>query len=389
MKKTLLALMIFGLPGTMLFAQTKITNNPILVINAGNSVTCNAGGIITAENNFFHLYDLANYSNVTDTAFFVRMFVGAEESSGGAYNIVGRVHQLTGAPMLANMTLLTDDTAAIYPDSTLFLMNIMLNDGAYALPGDLLVGELVLPATTTASFYPASNTSPESSPTYIVATGCSINELTTVASLGFPDMHLIMNLYVNQKPQMSGMSSTMFKDAELAYAAADFTSQFNDNDNDGLTMVKVATLPSNGDLDLGGVTLVLGDTIMTSELDMLKYIPNTGYAGSDNFELRAADSSHWANTPAAYDITVYDWQASVEENQSSTITLYPNPASGYVTIQANEKIEQVRVFDGTGKMVLDRRSADKQVDLSPFENGVYFIEVRTGGGFYMEQVVKQ
>src|SRR5687768_16820131 len=138
MKKTLLALVISGLPGTLLFAQTKITNNPVLVINSGNSVTCNAGGIITAENNFFQLYDLDDYTGITDTAFFVRMRVGAEETSGGAYNIVGRIHAWDGAPLLANLTLITDDTAAIIPDSTLYLMDIWLNDGAYALPGDSL-----------------------------------------------------------------------------------------------------------------------------------------------------------------------------------------------------------------------------------------------------------
>jgi len=388
MKKKLLFTLSISVIGLMASSQTRLTNNPILFITPGNSVTCSGGGIITVDNSFYHVYDLDDYPNIIDTAFFVRMLVGAEETSGGVYNIVGKVHTLVGAPMLANLTLIAADTIAILPDSTLYRIPIPFSDG-YAFPGDSLASELHLPANTTASFYPASNTSPESSPTYLVASGCSINDFTTTATVGFPSMHLIMNLYVNQKPMMAGISSSTFKDNQLVYAETDFTGQFTDNDNDGLTMVKVITIPANGDLDLSGTILAVGDTVYTSELGNLKYFPGTGFFGTDNFSLRARDTSHWANTPSVYDIDVINWQVSIDELENSSLVIYPNPANAQITIQITEPIQQIRILDAQGKTVFLRVSDESTVDISKLQNGNYFIEVKTTNGTYQQQFIKQ
>jgi hypothetical protein len=265
MKKNLLFL-VFGISvGIHSYGQTKLTNNAALGISPGNSVTCNSGGLLVSDNSFYHIYDLDNYTNVQDTVFFIRMKVGCEETSGGAYNIVGKVHRLVGTPSLANMTLISDDTTAAYPDSSLYIIEIPFDEG-YALPGDTLVSEFHLPTNGAVAFYPASNMATESSPTYIVANGCTIPNLVTVASLGFPTMRLIMNLYVNQKPTLSDLSRSIFKDEELLFTDADFLDAFNDNDNDELNMLRVYNLPANGVLDLSGTTLVLGDTILANEL---------------------------------------------------------------------------------------------------------------------------
>jgi len=370
-------------------SQTRLTNNPVLVINAGNSVTCSGGGIITVDNSFYHVYDLDNYPTILDTAFVVRMYVGCEETIGGPYNIVGKVHKLLGAPSILNLAFISDDTVAIYPDSSMYRIKIPFTEG-YVLPSDSIVAELHLPANTTASFYPASNTSPESNPTYIVATGCAINDFTTMAAISFPSMHLIMNLYVNQKPNMTGISSTVFKNDTLDYLSTDFTNQFLDNDlNDGLTMVKVVTIPSNGVLDLSGTTLIVGDTVMTTELDMLKYIPSSGYSGTDNFSVRAADTTHWSNTPSMYDITVYNWAVSVAELENSDLSIYPNPANSQINIQIAEPILQVRVINAQGKVIFTRISDETIVDVTKLSSGNYFIEVKTDKGISLHQFIKQ
>jgi hypothetical protein len=146
-------------------------------------------------------------------------------------------------------------------------------------------------------------------------------------------MHLIMTIYVNQKPTMNGFAKSVLNNVALDFAAADFTGVFSDNDNDGLTMVKIVSLPANGVLDLSGTALVVGDTILDSELDLLSYTANTGYVGAESFSVVARDSSHWSNTPAVIDITVSPFDLGSFENQINTISLSPNPVSDVLTIR--------------------------------------------------------
>jgi len=391
MKKNLLFTFTFCLFAFVANTQTRLTNNPVLIINLGNSVTCASPSpdfFLTAENSFYNVYDLDNYANIVDTAFIVRMYVGCEQTDGGAHVIVGKVHRLVGTPSLLNLTLISDDTIAIYPDSANYKIKIPFTEG-YVLPGDSLAAELHLPINASVSFFPGSNTSPESSPTYIVASGCSINDFTPMSSIGFASMHLLMNVYVNQRPSMTNGSGAVLKNDTLQFIAAEFTTNFNDNDNDGLTMVKVVTLPSNGDLELSGTPLIVGDTVLTSELTMLEYIPTTGFAGSDNFSVRAADTTLWANVPSVYDITVIDWAVSIAELENSAVTIYPNPANAQISIQVNEPILQIKVINADGKLVLTRVSNESILDISKLESGNYFIEIKTANETYLKQFIKQ
>ncbi|MBK9592062.1 MAG: hypothetical protein IPO32_11320 [Crocinitomicaceae bacterium] len=330
------------------FNQTPVSLNTDQTIAPANSVTCNAGGVPTAENRFFHIYDLADYTNITDTAFFVRARVAVETTAGGAYEIVAKMHSIVGTANIANLTLIVSDTAAVTPDANSYFMNVPFTSG-YALPGDSIVGEYNLPLATIVTFFPGSSTTAASGPTYIIASGCSINDFTTIASLGFANMHLIMTIYVNQKPVMDGFAKSVINNVSLDFVASDFTAEFSDNDNDGLTMIKVTSLPANGTLDLSGTTLVLGDTILHSEIDLLSYTPNTGYVGVESFSVIARDSSHWSNTPAVVDINVTPFGLGNVENQISAVFLSPNPVSDVLTIRLNEAITSYKIIDATGK----------------------------------------
>jgi hypothetical protein len=388
MKKNLL--LVFGsiLCTTTAFNQTPVTINTDQTIAAANSVTCNSGGIPASENRFFHIYDLADYSMITDTAFFVRARVSVETTSGGAYEIAAKMHHIVGAPLLANMTLIVSDTAAIIPNATNYFMNIPFSSG-YALPGDSLVAEYNLPAGSVATFFPGSTITAAIGSTYIVATGCSINELTTIASLGFADMHLIMTVYVNQKPMMNGFARSVVNNVSLDFVAADFTAEFSDNDNDGLTMVKVVTLPANGTLDLSGTTLAVGDTILDSELDLLSYIPNAGYVGAESFSVVARDSSHWSNTPAVIDITVIQFGLGNSEHEIESVFLSPNPVSDVLTIRLNDAIKSYKIVDASGKEIMLHMNANNQIDVTELPAGTYFFIAETGTGTSINQFVKQ
>lgn len=385
MKKNLLLLFGFLSFSLVSTAQTPITNNTDQTIAPGNSVTCNAGGI-PDENRFFHTYDLQNYPSITDTAFFVRMYVAVETTAGGAYNVVGRMHSHVGTNNLANLTLIVADTVAVTPDAGPYYLNIPFG-GGYALPNDSIAAEYYLPIGTTASFYPGSTTTAGSGATYIVASACGITDLTDIAGVGFPNMHLILTVYVNQKPVMTGFTKTVVNNSQIDFVAADFTSEFTDNDGDGLTMIKVVSLPSNGVLDLSGSTLVVGDTILDSELATLAYIPNPGYVGSESFSFVARDSSHWSNTPCVVDVTVTAFDVAIGESELHEIQVYPNPTSDKLTLQTNDQITEVRIYSAEGKLVSTDYSGQKEIEVSTLGTGTYLIEVVTDKGTFSNQFV--
>lgn len=78
----------------------------------------------------------------------------------------------------------------------------------------------------------------------------------------------------------------------------------------------------------------------------------------------------------------------------TSVVLYPNPTSGRVNLSFGTAIEalEIEVYDIAGKQVLVQsvaNAASAQVDMSRFQNGVYFLKLRTAEGQEMLRVVKQ
>jgi hypothetical protein len=78
----------------------------------------------------------------------------------------------------------------------------------------------------------------------------------------------------------------------------------------------------------------------------------------------------------------------------TSVVLYPNPTSGSVNLSFGTAIEalEIEVYDIAGKQVLVQsvaNAASAQVDMSRFQNGVYFLKLRTAEGQEMLRVVKQ
>ena len=76
------------------------------------------------------------------------------------------------------------------------------------------------------------------------------------------------------------------------------------------------------------------------------------------------------------------------EPQSRDITLYPNPTTGKLTIEADEEVQRVDVFDYTGRCVA---SFDKQavIDLGRLASGLYNLRMTLPDRIEVRRVVKQ
>ena len=75
------------------------------------------------------------------------------------------------------------------------------------------------------------------------------------------------------------------------------------------------------------------------------------------------------------------WLASVNENGTMAVSLYPNPANDQVSFTL-ESDAQVSVFDMTGRKVneVNLTTGEAKLNVSEFQSGVYFVNIRYANG---------
>ncbi|MFC8796089.1 S8 family serine peptidase [Promicromonospora sp. NPDC057138] len=168
---------------------TTITHSTSQEITALNSASC--GGVAgTTENHFFRTFTLSDFGidddfEVSDVSF------GVEEAT--AQTLTVNLYTLDGALTFANLTSIGTAEAAI-PASTLTMVSVPVTGEVPA--GATLVVEVVS-ANQQANggvFYIGSNGAGQSAPSYLSATDCSLPEPATTDSIGWPDMHIVMNV---------------------------------------------------------------------------------------------------------------------------------------------------------------------------------------------------
>ncbi len=78
---------------------------------------------------------------------------------------------------------------------------------------------------------------------------------------------------------------------------------------------------------------------------------------------------------------------------SSSISAFPNPTSGIITIKSEGSIRSINVYSITGARIYSKPiitdEASKEIDLSNFNNGVYIIIVNDGIKDHTLKVIKQ
>jgi hypothetical protein len=94
-----------------------------------------------------------------------------------------------------------------------------------------------------------------------------------------------------------------------------------------------------------------------------------------------------------------NWIASTNNNlstststlDSSVISIYPNPVTHFLNIQANEPMRGVKIFDASGKLIYDlkQKSDTINTDWSKFSNGIYLVVIYDENGFATKKVIKQ
>jgi hypothetical protein len=180
-----------------------------------NSVSCNAGGLHT-ENSYYRVFDL-DALGVTGAISVNSVDIGVEQAVGAAGTQPVNVKLYTSTidpPTLASMTLL-NDTQFEFADASGVVSNFDVTDTVVPA-GSILVVELLTPEGQTAghSFFIGSNAAGQTDESYLRAPDCGISEPTSTATIGFPNMQIV--LVVNADDEVAATETP----AETATATA-------------------------------------------------------------------------------------------------------------------------------------------------------------------------
>ena len=109
---------------------------------------------------------------------------------------------------------------------------------------------------------------------------------------------------VNTPPQVIDFAKEGMEDQAITFSLIDFTDHFSDQEGKEMTTIQISSLPSHGELRLSNRTLSIEDEIKSSDLDLLIYMPEQDYFGSDEFTWRGSDGDTYSLNAATVSISL-------------------------------------------------------------------------------------
>ena len=97
-------------------------------------------------------------------------------------------------------------------------------------------------------------------------------------------------------------------------------------------------------------------------------------------------------TTAVMTINDNDTLVGINANTKAGISVYPNPAHGFVNIKAVETITKIQVINAIGQIVLEKFNINNNfnsIELKTIESGIYTILVSTENGVIASKFIKQ
>lgn len=105
-------------------------------------------------------------------------------------------------------------------------------------------------------------------------------------------------------PVVHTISKSGNEDTVVTFSEADFTSNFDDVDGDGLIKIKITNLSSDGVLKLFDIPVTLNREIAVSSLSSLAFEPNKNWFGTANFSWKGYDGVAYSTNSANITITI-------------------------------------------------------------------------------------
>jgi len=189
----------------------------------------------------------------------------------------------------------------------------------------------------------------------------------------------------------------------VATPAADWN--FVNWTKDGTVVSTDATynFPATEDADLIANFVEIGQVLLTLQADPAagaatlvgggSYVPGTvvpvSTTAANGYEfVNWTDGTEIVSTTPSFNYTMPDVNKTLTANftggpgikslDSSTLSVYPNPANDVLYISSEARINAVSLFDASGRLVLDYgkvNNSELTIDLSGLSSGIYFVRI--------------
>lgn len=89
--------------------------------------------------------------------------------------------------------------------------------------------------------------------------------------------------------------------------------------------------------------------------------------------------------------TIFQTLSNSIPTKDLEISMYPNPATSVVNIEAENTIKSVELYDVQGRIIQIRKTDSNEImiDVSAYNSGIYFVKVTTNFGSQIEKIVKE
>lgn len=121
-------------------------------------------------------------------------------------------------------------------------------------------------------------------------------------------------------------------------------------------------------------------------------LTSLGDVDSLTFELSSTDNGSWGmNTPAYFcmdNFTTLEGVGYEDISQNDLVSIYPNPSSGIVNIEVENRNSQLKIFDINGKIIKEFEIENKtKLDLQGLEKGIYVIQLQSGDKIHTKKLI--
>lgn len=195
-----------------------------------------------------------------------------------------------------------------------------------------------------------------------------INGVSAQASLGFAS---------HATP---GLADTVIKSSNITYGVTVLNTGTQPFTGNFKVMIAVLDTSLMFPVQFDSVTvttnsMLAGDSVLvtiTHNVDPLYFMD-----GNNTVVIWPAANGYQTTDTIFKDVFVIDFQ-EIDEFADNQLIIYPNPTSDYLYIKTNSTLEKVRILNLEGKEIFV--SDQPLIDLSNYENGLYFIELKTEDG---------
>ncbi|MBL4669558.1 MAG: DUF4465 domain-containing protein [Flavobacteriales bacterium] len=124
-------------------------------------------------------------------------------------------------------------------------------------------------------------------------------------------------------------------------------------------------------------------------------LTSLGTIDSISFTLRSSDTAPWGiNTPTFFAIDNFNDQTITVNELSEEISLssYPNPTKGNITIDLENNVNTLQIIDVSGKTVRSENNlkpGTHQLSLTDLNSGIYFVKIISDNRINVQKFIKQ